>query len=152
MSRLQLAINVNNLEESIDFYSRLFSTTPAKVRPGYANFAVTDPPLKLVLIENAGEGGSLNHLGVEVEDVDRVDDLQSRLAQDGLASVDERGAACCYARQDKFWVQGAPNGEQWEVYTVIEDSPTFSGESSAEPGCCGSSTAEPAEGLVCCAS
>ena len=152
MSRLQLAINVNDLEESVDFYSKLFGTSPAKVRPGYANFAVAEPPLKLVLIENPGHGGSLNHLGVEVEDVDRVDELQTRLSQDGLASVDERGTTCCYAKQDKFWVQGAPNGEQWEVYTVLEDSVTFGEEASDEQGCCGGASAESSEEQVCCAS
>ena len=93
---------------SIDFYRRLFATEPAKVRTGYANFAVAEPPLKLVLIENPGHGGSLNHLGVEVEDVDTVDSIQSRLADDGLASVDERDTTCCYAKQDKFWVAGTP--------------------------------------------
>ena len=90
----------------------LFGTAPAKVRPGYANFAVAEPPLKLVLIENPGQGGSLNHLGVEVADTDTVDAEQTRLAAAGLASVDERDTTCCYARQDKFWVEGAPNGEQ----------------------------------------
>src|SRR5690349_24054521 len=87
MQRLQLALNVDDLETSIEFYRRLFATEPAKVREGYANFAVAEPPLKLVLIENPGNGGSLNHLGVEVEDVDTVDALQTRLAADGLASV-----------------------------------------------------------------
>ena len=151
MSRVQLAINVDDLEESVDFYSKLFGTTPAKVRPGYANFAVTEPPLKLVLIENPGHGGSLNHLGVEVEDVDRVDELQTRLAQDGLASVDERGTTCCYAKQDKFWVQGTPNGERWEVYTVLEDSATFSGSAEGQEGCCGGAASDSAEDQVCCA-
>ena len=111
MSRVQLALNVDDLEASIEFYRRLFATEPAKVRPGYANFAVAEPPLKLVLIENPGQGGSLNHLGVEVEDVDTVDAIQTRLAGEGLASVDERGTTCCYAKQDKFWVEGTPNGE-----------------------------------------
>ena len=113
MSRIQLAINVDDLETSVDFYRRLFGTEPAKVRPGYANFAVPEPPLKLVLIENPGHGGSLNHLGVEVEDVDTVDSIQTRLAADGLASIDERGTTCCYAKQDKFWVEGTPDGEAW---------------------------------------
>ena len=136
MSRLQLAINVDDLETSIDFYRRLFATEPAKVRAGYANFAVTEQPLKLVLIENPGHGGSLNHLGVEVEDVDTVDAIQNRLAADGLASVDERDTTCCYAKQDKFWVAGTPNGESWEIYTVLADSPTFYGEDHG-PACCG---------------
>ena len=123
MSRVQLALNVDDLDASIAFYSTLFDTEPAKVRPGYANFAVAEPPLKLVLIENPGHGGSVNHLGVEVSDTDAVDAEQSRLAAAGLASVDERGTTCCYAEQDKFWVQGTPNGERWEVYTVLAAAP-----------------------------
>src|SRR3712207_3243396 len=119
MSRIQLALNVNDVNEAVTFYSKLFGTEPAKRRPGYANFAVIEPPLKLVLIENPGHGGSLNHLGVEVEDVDKVDAEQARLAETGLTSTDKRDSTCCYAKQDKFWVHGAPNGEQWEVYTVL---------------------------------
>jgi catechol 2,3-dioxygenase-like lactoylglutathione lyase family enzyme len=129
--RLQLALNVNDLNESVAFYSKLFGTEPAKVRPGYANFAIAEPPLKLILMENPGQGGSLNHLGVEVADTDAVDAEQTRLAQVGLASADERDTTCCYARQNKFWVEGAPNGEQWEIYTVLEDSPTFWGDDTA---------------------
>jgi catechol 2,3-dioxygenase-like lactoylglutathione lyase family enzyme len=135
MSRVQLALNVDDLDASIAFYSTLFDTEPAKVRPGYANFAVAEPPLKLVLIENPGHGGSVNHLGVEVSDTDAVDAEQSRLAAAGLASVDERGTTCCYAEQDKFWVQGTPNGERWEVYTVLADSPVESVTDSV--ACCG---------------
>src|SRR3954452_5322478 len=104
MSRLQLALNVDDLDASVAFYSKLFGSQPAKVRPGYANFAIAEPPLKLVLIENPGHGGSLNHLGVEVEDVDKVDAEQSRLAATGLVSIDKRDSTCCYAEQDKFWV------------------------------------------------
>jgi catechol 2,3-dioxygenase-like lactoylglutathione lyase family enzyme len=137
MSRVQLALNVDNLDEAISFYSKLFNTEPAKVKPGYANFAVTEPPLKLILMENPGQGGSINHLGVEVADIDTVDAEQNRLAKSGLASVDERGTTCCYAKQDKFWVQGAPNGEQWEVYTVLADSATFSDEHPGGTTCCG---------------
>ncbi len=138
MSRLQLALNVDNLDDSVAFYGKLFGAEPAKRRPGYANFALAEPPLKLVLIENPGTGGSINHLGVEVEDVETVDAEQTRLAGTGLASVDERGTTCCYAVQDKFWVEGAPNGEQWEIYTVLADSPTY-GASDAAPDaqCCG---------------
>ena len=113
MSRIQLALNVDDLDASIAFYSALFDTEPAKTKPGYANFAVSEPPLKLVLIENPGHGGSINHLGVEVADTDQVDATQSRLAASGLASRDERDTTCCYARQDKFWVEGTPHGEQW---------------------------------------
>ena len=127
MSRVQLALNVNDIDEAVSFYTRLFGTEPAKRRPGYANFAITEPPLKLVLLENPGQGGTLNHLGVEVADVGAVDAEQARLAQEGLAAVDERDTTCCYARQDKFWVTGAPGGERWEIYTVLADSPTFWG-------------------------
>ena len=123
MSRLQLALNVDDLESSIAFYSTLFGTEPHKVREGYANFAVADPPLKLVLIESPGQGGSVNHLGVEVADVDTVDAELTRLAAAGFATTEERDTVCCYAKQDKFWVQGAPNGERWEVYTVTDDAP-----------------------------
>jgi catechol 2,3-dioxygenase-like lactoylglutathione lyase family enzyme len=153
MSRVQLALNVDNLEESIAFYSALFDTQPAKVRPGYANFAVAEPPLKLVLLENPGQGGSLNHLGVEVPDIDAVDSEQTRLAHAGLTSLDERGTTCCYAKQDKFWVEGAPNGERWEVYAVLADSQTFSGEPEAAGStCCGTEVgAQPApSGIACC--
>jgi catechol 2,3-dioxygenase-like lactoylglutathione lyase family enzyme len=154
MSRLQLALNVNDIEESIAFYSKLFGTGPAKVRPGYANFAIAEPPLKLVLMENPGQGGSLNHLGIEVPDTDAVDAVQARLTGTGLDAVDERDTTCCYARQDKFWVQGAPDGASWEVYTVLADSQTFSDEQQDGPGCCGgearetTATAEPA--AKCC--
>jgi len=132
MSRLQLAINVDDLDESIAFYSKLFGTDPAKRKPGYANYAITEPPLKLILMENPGQGGSLNHLGVEVADTDTVDAEQTRLAAAGLASIDERDTTCCYAKQDKFWVTDAPNGERWEIYTVKEDSPTFWGPGDSQ--------------------
>ena len=131
MSRVQLALNVDDLDASIAFYRRLFGAEPAKVRPGYANFAIDEPPLKLVLLANPGRGGSLNHLGVEVADTATVETEQARLAGTGLASSDERDTTCCYARQDKFWVEGAPDGEAWEIYTVLADSPTFFADSAA---------------------
>jgi catechol 2,3-dioxygenase-like lactoylglutathione lyase family enzyme len=137
VSRLQLALNVNDIGEAVAFYTKLFGTEPAKLRPGYANFEIAEPPLKLVLLENPGQGGSLNHLGVEVPDIDTVDAEQSRLAETGLASVDERDTTCCYARQDKFWVQGPSDGERWEFYTVLADSQTFYDENADGPGCCG---------------
>ena len=143
MSRVQLALNVDDVDAAVDFYAKLFGTEPAKRRPGYANFAIPEPPLKLVLLENPGRGGSLNHLGVEVDDVDMVDAEQSRLAAQGLASIDERGTTCCYAKQDKFWVQGAPDGEQWEIYTVLADSPTFRDETEPGDPCCDSATVVP---------
>ena len=110
MSRVQLALNVSDLDEAITFYSKLFATEPAKVRPGYANFAIVDPPLKLVLIEGNGEPGTLNHLGVEVESTDEVAATEARLEGDGLATATEDGVACCYAVQDKVWVDG-PDGD-----------------------------------------
>jgi catechol 2,3-dioxygenase-like lactoylglutathione lyase family enzyme len=150
MSRLQLALNVDDLQESIAFYARLLGTEPAKVKPGYANFAVADPALKLVLIENPGRGGSLNHLGVEVVDTDTVDTEQTRLAAVGLASVDERDSTCCYAKQDKFWVEGAPDGERWEVYTVLEDSQEF-GDHAGENEMTEQGREPSGSGSVCCA-
>jgi catechol 2,3-dioxygenase-like lactoylglutathione lyase family enzyme len=158
--RVQLALNVNNLAESIAFYSRLFGAEPAKVRPGYANFALAEPPLKLVLLENPGQGGTLNHLGVEVTSAGAVEAEQDRLAGAGLAAVEEKDTTCCYARQDKFWVKGAPDGERWEIYTVLEDSASFWGQdggrswdatetelgisAGGQAQCCGSSPAQPA--------
>src|SRR4030081_2722876 len=104
MSRVQLALNVSDLDAAIAFYSKLFGTEPAKVRPGYANFAIAEPPLKLVLIEGVGAPGSLNHLGVEVESTDAVAAASTRLAGEGLACATEDEVACCYAVQDKVWV------------------------------------------------
>jgi catechol 2,3-dioxygenase-like lactoylglutathione lyase family enzyme len=153
MSRVQLALNVDDLDESIAFYSKLFNTEPAKIRPGYANFAVTEPPLKLVLIENPGQGGSINHLGVEVADTDTVDAAQTRLAAAGFASIEERDTTCCYAKQDKFWIEGAPNGERWEIYTVLADSPTFSATAATGSACCSadvSETDQPAATATAC--
>jgi catechol 2,3-dioxygenase-like lactoylglutathione lyase family enzyme len=153
VSRVQLALNVNNIDEAVAFYTKLFGAEPAKRRPGYANFALSEPPLKLVLLENPGQGGTLNHLGVEVADIGTVDAEQTRLAAAGLASTDERATTCCYATQDKFWVQGAPNGESWEIYTVLADSPTFWGDDAeaearwgpAEAGTCCGGTPAPAD-------
>ncbi|WP_454791649.1 ArsI/CadI family heavy metal resistance metalloenzyme [Mycolicibacterium lutetiense] len=141
MSRAQLALNVDDLDEAITFYSKLFNTTPAKVKPGYANFAIAAPPLKLVLIENPGHGGTLNHLGVEVESSDQVHTEIARLTDEGLFTEEEIGTTCCFATQDKVWVTG-PAGEKWEVYTVLADSDSFGTNSPAldgtEPGgaCC----------------
>ena len=122
MSRVQLALRVADLEAAIDFYSRLFDTTPAKRRPGYANFAVTEPPLKLVLLEGKpGEDTRMDHLGVEVENTDLVTAATHRLADAGLATRVEDSTTCCYAVQDKVWVTG-PGNEPWEVYTVTGDA------------------------------
>jgi lactoylglutathione lyase len=151
MNRIQLALNVDDVDAAVDFYAKLFDAEPAKRRPGYANFALTEPPLKLVLIENPSQGGSLNHLGIEVEDTAAVDARQVRLAELGLASVDERDVTCCYAKQDKFWVQGTPDGERWEVYTVLEDSPTFGAPAPDGTACCGTDAAPAEAGAACCA-
>ena len=124
MSRLQLALDVDDLESSIAFYSALFGTQPHKVRDGYANFAIAEPPLKLVLLENPGRGGSLNHLGVEVDDTDAVDMARDRLSAAGLLSHDERDTVCCHAKQDKLWIDNTPDGERWEIYTITDDDPT----------------------------
>ncbi|WP_278312394.1 ArsI/CadI family heavy metal resistance metalloenzyme [Lolliginicoccus levis] len=132
MSRIQLALNVDRLDEAIAFYSKLFGVSPAKVKEGYANFAVVDPPLKLVLIENPGQGGSLNHLGVEVESSEEVRNEIARLTEEELFTQEEIGTTCCFATQDKVWVSG-PDGEPWEVYTVLADSEVF-GRSAATGG------------------
>jgi catechol 2,3-dioxygenase-like lactoylglutathione lyase family enzyme len=145
MSRLQLALNVTDIDQAVAFYATLFGTEPAKRRPGYANFAIADPPLKLVLLENPGHGGSLNHLGVEVSDTGAVGAEQARLATAGLASSEAGETTCCYAQQDKFWVQGAPDGEEWEIYTVLADSPTFYAQDTAAPGCCGTDASQAGE-------
>ena len=114
MSRIQLALNVSNLEEAVDFYSRFFKSEPAKIRPGYANFAIDEPPLKLVLIENGGAPGSINHLGVEVFSQEEVQDSISYLSENGFTTDIEEETTCCYAVQDKVWVEG-PDRSRWEV-------------------------------------
>lgn len=124
MSRVQLALNVDDLDSSIAFYSTLFGTEPAKVKPGYANFAVAEPPLKLVLIENPGKGGSINHLGVEVNSTETVHSEIARLAGAGLFTEEEMNTTCCFATQDKVWVT-APDAEKWEVYTKLADAESF---------------------------
>src|SRR5687767_12542435 len=121
MSRVQLALRVADLDAAVDFYSRLFGAEPAKRRPGYANFAIAEPPLKLVLIEGA-EGGTLNHLGVEVASTDEVVAATRRLAAEGLDTQVEEGTTCCFALQDKVWVHD-PDAAPWEVYTVLADAP-----------------------------
>ncbi|WP_405485842.1 ArsI/CadI family heavy metal resistance metalloenzyme [Nocardia sp. NBC_00511] len=172
MSRVQLALNVDNLDQAITFYSNLFRAEPTKRKPGYANFAIAEPPLKLVLIENPGRGGSLNHLGVEVESSEQVHDEIARLSQAGMFTEEQIATTCCFATQDKVWVT-APDAERWEVYTVLADSETFgtapilaSGavaddaqamavccggaqEASAEGPCCGTKEEAAAEGACC---
>lgn len=142
MSRVQLALNVSNLSEAITFYSTLFNTTPAKVREGYANFAIANPPLKLVLIEGGGQPGTLNHLGVEVESTDLVQSAITHLQSAGLATDIEEETTCCFAVQDKVWVN-APDGEPWEVYTVLADADSMSNDSaSSDSGCCSTETSQ----------
>ena len=133
MSRVQLALRVADLEAAVGFYSTLFDTTPAKRRPGYANFAIADPPLKLVLLEGtAGEATRMDHLGVEVESTDLVAAATERLGSAGLATAVEDQTTCCYAVQDKVWVTG-PGQEPWEVYTVTGDArPDLEGQTATE--------------------
>ena len=140
MSRVQLALRVSDLEGSIAFYSKLFGAEPAKRRPGYANFAISEPPLKLVLIEGEGEAPTaLDHLGVEVESTDAVSAATTRLSAAGLAAFEEKDTSCCYAVQDKVWVTG-PGQEPWEVYVVKADADTLGksdADAAAGDACCG---------------
>jgi catechol 2,3-dioxygenase-like lactoylglutathione lyase family enzyme len=147
MSRVQLALNVDNMDDAVDFYRTLFGTEPAKRRPGYANFVIADPPLKLVLINDGGHpAGSLNHLGVEVESTDEVAAAQDRLRADGVVTSVEEGVTCCFAVQDKVWAT-APDGVPWEFYTVLADADALGVESvgggSAGSVCCASQPARP---------
>jgi catechol 2,3-dioxygenase-like lactoylglutathione lyase family enzyme len=151
MSRLQLALNVPDIDEAVTFYTRLFGAEPNKRKPAYANFVLTDPPLKLVLFENADAPARLNHLGVEVPSTDEVAAHQARLTDEGLAPVDESGT-CCFATQEKVWVDG-PDGP-WEIYTVVEDSDEFGAssvhvpdEAAADAACC---TSMPESAARCC--
>jgi catechol 2,3-dioxygenase-like lactoylglutathione lyase family enzyme len=155
MSRVQLALNVSDVDAAVDFYSRLFGAAPAKRRPGYANFAIESPALKLVLIENPEAAGTLNHLGVEVEATAEVTAATARLQGEGFETATEDNVTCCYAVQDKVWVSD-PDQTPWEIYTVLADADRFSpstGEAGEPAGCCGA-TAEPAETPVtvggCC--
>ncbi|SNT54175.1 Catechol 2,3-dioxygenase [Actinacidiphila glaucinigra] len=136
MSRVQLALRVADLEGSIAFYSRLFGVEPAKLRPGYANFAIAEPPLKLVLIEGEdGQDTRLDHLGVEVESTDQVTAATGRLRDAGLATFEENDTSCCYALQDKVWVTG-PGKEPWEVYVVKADADTLGKTADGAPVAC----------------
>ena len=138
MSRVQLALNVSDLDEAITFYSALFGAEPAKVRPGYANFAIAEPPLKLVLIEGVGDPGSINHLGVEVATTDEVAAAAAAFTGRGMDTVVEDATTCCYAVQDKVWVDG-PDGAHWEVYTVLADASGPAGLGGDERCCTPSS-------------
>ena len=156
MSRLQLALNVDDIDSAVEFYSTLFDAQPAKRRPGYANFSIYDPPLKLVLVENPARTGTLNHLGVERDSVPEVQAQAQRLQAAGLTLRVEDDVVCCYARQDKHWVDG-PDGQAWENYVVLADSqPELEGRAAADlvvavdragsaGGCCGSDDRAAAE-------
>jgi catechol 2,3-dioxygenase-like lactoylglutathione lyase family enzyme len=148
MSRVQLALNVADIDAAVAFYATLFGTEPAKRRPGYANFAIADPPLKLVLFENPAATGTLNHLGVERESMEEVEREADRLESAGLSLDTEGDVVCCWARQDKHWVTG-PDGQRWENYVVLaDDRPELEGKTAldlAEDG-----AAEPA--AACCVS
>jgi catechol 2,3-dioxygenase-like lactoylglutathione lyase family enzyme len=136
MSRVQLALRVSDLAGSIGFYSKLFGVEPAKLRPGYANFAVEEPPLKLVLIEGEpGQTTAMDHLGVEVFSVDEVTAATGRLQEAGMLTVQENDTSCCYAVQDKVWVHG-PGQEPWEVYVVKGGADQLS-KTADSPCCCG---------------
>jgi catechol 2,3-dioxygenase-like lactoylglutathione lyase family enzyme len=144
MSRVQLALNVTDVDAAVAFYEKVFATPVTKRRPGYANFAIAEPPLKLVLIENS-EGGTLNHLGVEVQSTGEVNAATSRFVEDGLTTFEEQGVECCYAKQDKVWLTD-PDGRGWEFYTVLSDSQKMS-DSAEDDGCC---TTTPEGDTVCC--
>jgi predicted enzyme related to lactoylglutathione lyase len=148
MSRLQLALNVSDLDAAIDFYSKLFDAKPAKVRDGYANFAIDEPPLKLILMQGNGVPGSLNHLGVEVFSTEDVAAAQKRLELQGLSTVSENGT-CCYAEQEKIWVDG-PDARPWEIYTVLADADSlpYQGPRAAADGL-GCATAPESEARCC---
>jgi catechol 2,3-dioxygenase-like lactoylglutathione lyase family enzyme len=146
MSRVQLALNVSDVDAAVEFYSRLFGVAPAKRRAGYANFAIDEPALKLVLIENAEAPATLNHLGVEVGSSGDVAAAQSRLAGEGLATATEAKVSCCYAVQDKVWVSD-PDGAPWEIYTVLADAEVM-GCATVDPV---PAAAAGASGEVCCA-
>jgi catechol 2,3-dioxygenase-like lactoylglutathione lyase family enzyme len=159
MGRVQLALNVSDVDAAVEFYSKLFGAEPAKRRPGYANFAIADPPLKLVLLESAGADirgtgttGALNHLGVEVASTGEVTEATTRLAAAGLATAPEENTTCCYAVQDKVWVND-PDGAPWEVYTVLADAPAevVTAGKVGDSACCGATAdaAAPAAAGCC---
>jgi catechol 2,3-dioxygenase-like lactoylglutathione lyase family enzyme len=155
MSRVQLALRVSDLEASIGFYRSLFGVEPAKRRPGYANFAIAEPPLKLVLIEGEPDQPTvMDHLGVEVETTNEVTEATARLSSLGLLTAVENDTTCCYALQDKVWVHG-PGSEPWEVYTVKADAPDATsiqpvGKTDTEPCICGQPVSPDGQQLAPC--
>lgn len=152
MSRVQLALNVSDIDSAVSFYSKLFKAVPAKTRPGYANFAIAEPPLKLVLIEStaprgSGVRGALNHLGVEVEDSAQVRSAVTRLSAEGLNPEVQESTTCCFAVQDKAWITD-PDGAPWEVYTVLSDSPEEHNLGCSPGGC--STVESVTQTIACC--
>jgi catechol 2,3-dioxygenase-like lactoylglutathione lyase family enzyme len=136
--RLQLALNVSDLDKAVDFYSRMFGVEPAKTRPGYANFAIAEPPLKLVLFEGQGEPGSINHLGVEVDSADEVAAAEARLTDEGLETTGVDDTKCCYAAKTETWLTG-PDDARWEWYVKHGDTEQFSSLAvTGGGGCCAS--------------
>lgn len=143
MSRVQLALNVADLESSIEFYTKLFQTPPAKVRENYANFAIANPPLKLVLFAKAGEPGTLNHVGVEVESTEEVAAVIARTRETGMDQTVQQNTSCCFAVQDKTWVKGPEN--DWEFYTVLGDAPSMACDVGGAKDRTGEATEAPVE-------
>jgi catechol 2,3-dioxygenase-like lactoylglutathione lyase family enzyme len=136
--RLQLALNVSDLDKAVDFYTRMFGVEPAKTKPGYANFAIADPPLKLVLFGGQGEGGTINHLGVETETADEVVAVEARLTESGLETTGVGDTQCCYAAKTETWLTG-PDGARWEWYVKTADSDRFTDVAVSTTGggaCC----------------
>ncbi len=148
MSRVQLALNVADLDESIEFYTKLFQTEPAKVRKDYANFSIAEPPLKLILFAAAGEPGTLNHIGVEVDSPAEVAAAIARASAEGFEQVVQDNVSCCFAVQDKTWVQGPDNA--WEFYTVLDDAPSMGCDTSGASGCAADTAERGAEASRCC--
>jgi catechol 2,3-dioxygenase-like lactoylglutathione lyase family enzyme len=148
MSRVQVALNVSDLDESVEFYTKLFRTPPAKIRDGYANFAIADPPLKLVLFAGAGEPGSLNHIGVEVDSADEVAAAIERARSEELDQTVQENVSCCYAVQDKTWVKGPDNA--WEFYAVLADASEMACDVNSPTGCVRDPAAAGATAGSCC--
>ena len=145
MSRVQLALNVSNIDDAVAFYSKLFNTEVNKRKPGYANFAIDEPPLKLVLIEGDG-GGTLNHLGVEVDTAEEVEAAEGRLSSDGVETTGIDDTMCCYALKTETWVND-PDGAPWEFYVKTGDAEqmtnTILGEGETAQCCAPAANSEP---------
>jgi catechol 2,3-dioxygenase-like lactoylglutathione lyase family enzyme len=140
--RLQLALNVDDLDEAVDFYTKMFDTPPAKIKPGYANFAIEDPPLKLVLFEGAGNAGSINHLGVETETSTEVADAEARLSASGLDTTGVADTVCCFAEKTETWLEG-PDRTRWEWYVKNADADQLEYALMSEEPAAGTSSAPP---------